>query len=118
MTYVREVTETDLYNSMCLYFQFDSIWLFSEMFELVSLLSKQFHAFKAYILLLHVFSLRVTLTPVRVTHFTYSLPTISLEPIVGLSQNLHGYVTGAYSLLYRMHPIQYWFYDPVVSLPM
>ena len=47
--------------------------VFSELFELVSLLSKQFYAFKAYILLLHVFSLRVTLTRVRVTQFTQSL---------------------------------------------
>ena len=46
---------TDLYSCMCLYFQFDSICLFSELFELVSLLSKQFYAFKTYILLLHVF---------------------------------------------------------------
>ena len=75
MTYVREVTEIDFYNCMCLYFRFDSICVFSELFELlvVSLLSKQFHAFKAYILPLHVFSLRVTLTRVWVTHFTHSL---------------------------------------------
>ena len=46
MTYVREVTETDFYNCMCLYFQFDSFCIFSELFELVSLLSKQFNAFK------------------------------------------------------------------------
>ena len=70
MIYVREVT--DFYNYMCLYFQFDSICVFSELFELVSLLSKYFYAFKAYVLLLHVFSLRVTLTRVRVTHFTHS----------------------------------------------
>ena len=31
MTYVREVTETDLYNCMCLYFQFDPVWAFSEL---------------------------------------------------------------------------------------
>ena len=30
MTYVREVTETDLYNCICLYFQFDPICVFSE----------------------------------------------------------------------------------------
>ena len=30
MTYVREVIETDFYNFMCLYFQFDSICVFSE----------------------------------------------------------------------------------------
>ena len=56
MTYVREVTATDLYDCMCLYFQFDIICVFSELFELVKLLSKQFNDFKAYIFLLHVFS--------------------------------------------------------------
>ena len=55
MTYVREITETNFYNCMCLYFQFDSICVFSE-YELEKLLFKQFNAFKAYILLLHVFS--------------------------------------------------------------
>ena len=30
MTYVKEVTETDLYNCMCLCFQFDSICVFSK----------------------------------------------------------------------------------------
>ena len=30
MTYVREVTETDFYNCMCLHFQFDAICIFSE----------------------------------------------------------------------------------------
>ena len=30
MTYVREVTETDFYNCMCLYFQLDSTCVFSE----------------------------------------------------------------------------------------
>ena len=61
-------------SSMYLYFQFDSICVFSELFELVSALTKQFYAFQAYILLLHVSSLRVTLTRVRmrVTHFTHS----------------------------------------------
>ena len=29
-TYVREVTETDFCDCMCLYFQFDSICIFSE----------------------------------------------------------------------------------------
>ena len=29
MTYVREVTETDFHSCMCLYFQFDSICVFS-----------------------------------------------------------------------------------------
>ena len=32
MTYVREVTETDFYQCMCLYFQFDPICVFSEIF--------------------------------------------------------------------------------------
>ena len=32
MTYVGEVTETDFYNCMCFYFQFDSICVFSEFF--------------------------------------------------------------------------------------
>ena len=59
ISYVREVTKTDFYNRMtlCLYFQFDSICYFLRFFfELVSLFSKQFNAFKAYILLPHVFS--------------------------------------------------------------
>ena len=30
MTYVREVTETDFYNCMCLHFQFDTFCIFSE----------------------------------------------------------------------------------------
>ena len=30
MTYVREVTETDFYNCMCLNFQFDPICVFSD----------------------------------------------------------------------------------------
>ena len=30
MTYVREVTETDFYDCMCLCFQFNSICVFSE----------------------------------------------------------------------------------------
>ena len=47
MTYVREVTETDFYNCMCLYFQFDSICVFSKFVELVNLLSWQFIVFKA-----------------------------------------------------------------------
>ena len=47
---------------------------FLSLFELVSIFSKQFNACKAYILLLHLFSQRVTLTRmrVRVTHLTYS----------------------------------------------
>ena len=39
---------------------------FLGLFELLSLLFKQFNAFKAYILLLHMFSQFVTLTRVRV----------------------------------------------------
>ena len=30
MTYEREVSETDFYHCMCLYFQFDPICVFSE----------------------------------------------------------------------------------------
>ena len=45
MTYVREVTETDFYDCMYLYFQFDSICVFSD-FVWTSK-SKQFNAFKA-----------------------------------------------------------------------
>ena len=73
MTYVREVTEADFYYSMCLFFHFDSICVFFSLFEVVSLISKQFNAFNACILLLHVFSKRVTLTRMRVgvTHFTH-----------------------------------------------
>ena len=56
MTFVRGVTETDFYICVCLYFQFDPICVFLSLFELVNLLSKQFNAFKAYILLLQVFS--------------------------------------------------------------
>ena len=55
MTYVRQVTETDFYNGMCLYFQFGSICILLSLFELVILLSTPFNAFKVYILLLHVF---------------------------------------------------------------
>ena len=46
---------------------------FLGLFELLSLLFKLFNAFKAHILLLHMFSQFVTLTRVRVTHFTHSL---------------------------------------------
>ena len=65
MTYVREVTETDFCNYMCLYIQFDSIVYFLSLFELVSLLSKQFNALKVYVWLQHVFSSGVTLTRCR-----------------------------------------------------
>ena len=41
---IREVTETDFYNCMCLCFQISSI---CSCFELVSLISKHFNAFKA-----------------------------------------------------------------------
>ena len=55
MTYVREVTETDFFN-LCVYISslIQSAYFLS-LYELVSLLSKQFNAFKAYILLVHVF---------------------------------------------------------------
>ena len=49
MTYVREVTEADFYNCICLSFQFDSICVFS----VFVLTSKSFieaiQCFKAYI---------------------------------------------------------------------
>ena len=51
VTYVREVTEIDFCNCMCLYFQY-----FLSSFELVSLFSKRLNAFNAHILLLQVFS--------------------------------------------------------------
>ena len=40
--YVREVTETDFYNSMCSYFQFDSICVCFGCFELESIISKYY----------------------------------------------------------------------------
>ena len=56
MTYVREVTETDFYN-VCVYISsLIQSEYFLGWFELQKLLSKQFNSFKAYILLLHVFS--------------------------------------------------------------
>ena len=56
MTHVRQVTETDFYD-WCVYISslIQSAYFLS-LFELVSLLSQQCNAFKAYILLLHVFS--------------------------------------------------------------
>ena len=52
---------------------------FLSLFELVNLLYKPSNAFKAYILLLHVFAQSVTLTRVQVTHFThYPIYTFSI----------------------------------------
>ena len=51
MTYVREVSETDFYNCVYISSLIHSAYFLS-LFELVRLLSKQFIAFKAYILLL------------------------------------------------------------------
>ena len=45
---------------------------FLGLFELLCLLFKQSNAFKAYILLPHMFSQFVTLTRVRVTYFAHS----------------------------------------------
>ena len=74
MTYVREVTKIASLT-VCVYISslIQSAYFLS-LFELVNLLSKQFNAFNTYILLLHVFSQRVTLTRmrVRVTHLTHS----------------------------------------------
>ena len=72
MTYVREVTKLT-FIVVCVYISsLTQFAYFLSLFDLVSLLSEQFNAFK--ILLLHVFALCVTLTwvRVRVTHFTLS----------------------------------------------
>ena len=72
MTYVREVTKLTCIV-VCVYIiQFDSIFVFLSLCELVNLLYKPSNAFKASILLLHVFAQRVTLTRVWITHFTLS----------------------------------------------
>ena len=55
-TYVREVTKLTCIV-VCVYISsLTQFAYFLSLFELVSLQSKQFNAFKAYILLLHVFS--------------------------------------------------------------
>ena len=70
MTYVREVTKL-FCMVVCVYISsLTQFAYFLKLFGLVNLLSKPSNAFKAQILLLHVFAQRVTLTPVRVTHFT------------------------------------------------
>ena len=56
MTYVREVTETTFYKLTVYISSLIQSAYFLSLFELVKLLSKQFNASKAYILLLHVFS--------------------------------------------------------------
>ena len=73
MTYVREVTKLTcivvcVYISSLIQFAY-----FLSLFELVNLLSKQFNAFKAQILLLHVFAQRVTLTRVGAGYTFYPL---------------------------------------------
>ena len=71
MTYVREVTKLTCIV-VCVYISsLTQFVYFLSLFELVNLLYKPYNAFKAYILLLHVFAQRVTLTRVRVTHFTH-----------------------------------------------
>ena len=56
MTYVREVTKLTC-TVVCVYiFSLTRFAYFMSLFELVSLLSKQFNAFKALLLLLHVFA--------------------------------------------------------------
>ena len=57
MTYVREITETDFYNYVFIFSNLIQSAYFLSLFELVNLLSRQFYAFNAYILLLHVFPL-------------------------------------------------------------
>ena len=69
MTYVREVTQTDVFVYIS---SLSQSAYFLGLFQLVSPLSKQFNVFNAYILLLHVFSKRVMLTRVRV----HILPTL------------------------------------------
>ena len=72
MTYVREVTKLP-FMFVCAYISsLTQFAYFLSLFEPVSLLSKPPNAFKALILLLHVFARRVTLTRMRVTHFTHS----------------------------------------------
>ena len=74
MTYVREVTKLTCIV-VCVYISsLTQSAYFLSLFELVSLLSKPSNAFKAYILLLHVFAQRVTFSRVwvQVTHFTHS----------------------------------------------
>ena len=59
---------------MCFCFQFDSICILFCCFKQVSLISKYFIAFKAYILLLYMFSQHFPLTrvPVGFIDFTHS----------------------------------------------
>ena len=72
MIYVRDVTKSTCIT-VCVYISsLTQFAYFLSLFELVSLLSKLFNAFKAKILLLHVFSIRDTRTRVRVPHFTHS----------------------------------------------
>ena len=62
MTYVREVTKLTCIV-VCVYISsLTQFAYFLSLFELVNLLSKPSNAFKAYILLLHVFAQRVTQT--------------------------------------------------------
>ena len=73
MTYVREVTKlTCIVVCVCISSLTQFAYVLS-LFELVNLLSKQFNAFKAQTLLLHVFAQHVTLMRVWVTHFTHYL---------------------------------------------
>ena len=55
-TYVREVTKLTCIVVCVNISSLTQFAYFLSLFELVSLQSKQFNAFKAYILLLHVFS--------------------------------------------------------------
>ena len=108
---------------MCLYFQFDSICVFSELFEPVGLLSKQSHAFRAYILLPHVFSLHVTLTQLRVTHFTHSRHISFYEEIWLLIPKLSLlsfliWSTGTPSIFSSMLTIGNYFYDFLFTSPI
>ena len=90
MTYVREVTKLTSIV-VCVYISsLTQFAYFLSLFELVNLLSKPSNAFKAKILLLHVFAQHVTLTGVRVTHFThYPIYNFSIYWLF-LSQNCIG----------------------------
>ena len=108
MTYVREVTKLTCIV-VCVYISSSTQYAyFLSLFELVNLLSKPANAFKAYILLLHVFAQRITLTRLQVTHFTHypiynfsiyrlflSENCIGLHSVVYILVDFHSYIPGS-----------------------
>ena len=73
VTYVREVTKLTCIV-VCVYISsLTQCAYFLSLLELVNLLSKPSNAFKAYILLLHVFAQRVTFTRVGAGYTFYPL---------------------------------------------